>query len=313
MPVSVEGAAHSPSRLEFVDHRAGSALQRRVAEMANNSTQAMQLKAHAAMASNSARTVSQRQKLDAAAGRRLTPNAVGNDSAPLQLRTLNNASVNQWVSWSLKGGALANLKAIMLSIYNQMKIDAELGGADFTGLPAARLALIGAGHIDQEDIDNLEAEATRRQQAGADPAALVRMRIEAKIAESFDAVDARYGRHIFTGDVNAHNVPTGFHSKADGSATHTAYGTASDVGNVGAYQQSVRLIGPPLGAKKPIQSTFFPDAATHQQVIRAIASVYEAGLSTVAHVDPIVNGMRLTTRGNTVFPAGGSDDLVAEQ
>jgi hypothetical protein len=47
-------------------------------------------------------------------------------------------------------------------------------------------------------------------------------------------------------------------------------------------------------------------------VIDAITSVYEAGLSTVGHVDPVVNGLRLSKRGDTVFPAGGSDERVAE-
>jgi hypothetical protein len=179
-----------------------------------------------------------------------------------------------------------------------------------TSLVAALKALKDGGRLDEEDVTALEPEARRSQQAGGDPAELVRLRIVEKIAARSNAVEAKYGQHIFQGDIAA-GTPTGFHSKADGSATHEAYGTITPVGNGTAYQQSVRTRTPPA-VRKPIQSTFFPDAASHQQVIDAITSVYEAGLSTVGHVDPVVNGLRLSKRGDTVFPAGGSDERVAE-
>jgi len=42
------------------------------------------------------------------------------------------------------------------------------------------------------------------------------------------------------------------------------------------------------------------------------STFFQAGLSTVTHVDQAVDEMRLAKRGDTVFPAGGSDARVAE-
>ena len=231
-------------------------------------------------------------------------------ASALQRQTLSAAQIKDWIRWERDPGIRANSTALLLSIYNQMRLNLDPTPAAFTSLAVARKALKDGGQLDQEDVTALEAEARRSQQAGGDPAELVRLRIVEKIAARSGAVDAKYGQHIFQGDIAA-GTPTGFHSKADGSATHEAYGTITPVGNGAAYQQSVRTQTPPR-VNKPIQSTFFPDAASHQQVIEAIASVYEAGLSTVGHVDPVVNGLRLAKRGDTVFPAGGSDDRLAE-
>ena len=237
---------------------------------------------------------------------------VGNRAtlALLQRQTLTAAKIKEWIRWERDPAIRANSTALLLSIYNQMRLDLDPTPAAFTSLVAARKALKDGGRLDDEDVAALEAEARRSQQAGGDPAELVRLRIVEKIAARSNAVEAKYGQHIFQGDIAA-GTPTGFHSKADGSATHEAYGTVTPVGNGAAYQQSVRTRTPPV-VRKPIQSTFFPDAASHQQVIGAITSVYEAGLSTVGHVDPVVNGLRLAKRGDTVFPAGGSDERVAE-
>jgi len=214
----------------------------------------------------------------------------------------------KWMSWALKN-ADPNLQAIMLAIYNQMRIEIDPAPDVFNSLVTARQTLIAAGKIDAEDAANLEAEASLRQQAGGDPAELVRLQTVAKIDAKYNAVDAKYGQHIFQGDFSG-VTPTGYHSKIDGSATHQAYGTATAIGG-GVYQQSVRSIAAPANTKTN-QSTFFPDNATHVQIIRGIASVYEAGLSQIGHVHANVNGLRLEKRGDTVYPAGGDNTLLAE-
>jgi Bacterial EndoU nuclease len=227
----------------------------------------------------------------------------------VQRALLKPSEVKNWIRW-VRGADRKNSTTFLLTIYNQMRLSVDPRPAEFRSLADARRQLIAAKQIDQEDVDALEEEVDRSVRAGDDPAELVRLRIAAKIESRRAAVEAAFAHHIFQGDM-AGNVPTGFHSKADGSATHEAYGARTDVGNKGAYQQSVRLQGRP-NVRKPIQSTFFPDGASHEQVIKAVASVYEAGLSTVGYVDPVVNEMRLAKRGDTVFPAGGSDDRTAE-
>jgi hypothetical protein len=228
----------------------------------------------------------------------------------IQRLTLSASDIKQWIRWVRDPADRANSTRCMLAIYNQMRLSIDPAPAAFRSLAEARRTLIQHNQIDQEDVDALEAEAARLQQAGGDPAEFVRLGIVQKIAAKYAAMDTDYGQHIFQGEF-AGTVPTGFHSKADGSATHESYGAATQVGNGGAYQQSVRTRTRPA-VRKPIQSTFFPDGATHRQVIEAIASVYAAGLTTVQHVDPNVNGLRLAKRGDTVFPAGGSDQRLAE-
>ncbi|MDP4209264.1 MAG: EndoU domain-containing protein [Bacteroidota bacterium] len=204
-----------------------------------------------------------------------------------------------------------NYTKIMLAVYNQMRFEIDPTPEKFNNIKEGREAMIKAGKFDSDDADFLDAEVTRIETAGSNPTKLIELQAIAKINEKFDAVDAKYGQHIFQGDFKK-GSPTGFHSKADGSKTHEAYGTKTDVNNKGAYQQSVRSKGEP-SKKKTNQSTFFPDNATHQNIIKAIASVYEAGFTNVSYVAPTVNGLSLAKRGDTVFPAGGSDSLVAEE
>jgi Bacterial EndoU nuclease len=236
---------------------------------------------------------------------------VGNHATTglVQRALLTPKEIKNWIRW-VRGTDRRNSTTFLLTIYNQMRLSVNPRPEEFRSLADARKQLIAANQLDQADVDALEAEVDRTLRAGGDPAELIKLRIMAKIEARKAAVDAAYGHHIFQGDM-AGAVPTGFHSKIDGSATHEAYGARTDVGNKGAYQQSVRLQDRPA-VRKPIQSTFFPDGASHDQVVKAIASVYEAGLSTVGYVDPVVNGMQLAKRGDTVFPAGGSDDRTAE-
>lgn len=210
--------------------------------------------------------------------------------------------------------AQPNRVALLLAIYNQMRFEIDPTPVAFTAIQAARNALIAAARMDAEDADAFDEEATRMQTAGGDPVEATRLRITGQIAARHDAVEGAYAQHIFQGDIKD-NLPTGYHSKADGSNTHETYGGATNVGNASAggnqaYQQSVRLQA--NQARKPIQSTFFPDAASHDDVINAIASVYEVGMKTVGYVADTVNGLKLAKRGDTVFPAGGLDTRLAQ-
>jgi hypothetical protein len=247
--------------------------------------------------------------LQRSVGNQATLAMLGHGTPVLQRSLLTASQVKDWIRWVRDPADRANSTRCMLAIYNQMRLSLDPTPAEFRSLADARQTLIQRKQIDQEDVDALEAEAARLQQAGGDPVALLRNRMVEKIAARYNAADAAYGPHIFQGDLSG-TQPTGYHSKADGSATHETYGQVTQIGN-GVYQQSVRTRTPPR-VKKKNQSTFFPDAASHRQVIEAIASVYEAGLSTVGFVDPVVNGLKLAKRGDTVYPAGGSDRLLAE-
>jgi hypothetical protein len=226
----------------------------------------------------------------------------------VQLRKYKDREVRNLVKEAAKNAA-PNAQAIQLAIYNQMRFELDPVPGPFNSVVLAKNAMVQGGRIDEDDAVAIDQEARRLQQAGGDPAEATRLRITEGIAGRRDAVEAAYSHHIFQGDTK-NGVPTGFHSIADNSPTHEAYGTRTDVGNGGAYQRSVRLRA--NGTRKPIQSTFFPDNATHAEVIDAITTVYEVGLSQVGYVAPSVNGLKLTKRGDTVFPAGGSDTLAAE-
>lgn len=113
-------------------------------------------------------------------------------------------------------------------------------------------------------------------------------------------------RHIFSGDFKQrNNHPTGYHSKAGNSDTHEAYGGKTDLGAHGTYQQSVREKQNHRN-KKPLQSTFFPDNATEDEVKIAVVSGDTRHNKTVQYPDKLA-GMPLAKSGTTIFPATGQD------
>ena len=228
--------------------------------------------------------------------------------APMQLRKYKDKDIREEIKFIL-GPDTTNKTAILLAVYNQMRHELDPTPGPFSSVKAATDAMVAAGKLDAGDVAAFAAEAKRLNETGGDPAAANRLRIAQEIADKRGSVEARHAHHVFNGDMNG-AVPTGYHSKAGNSTTHEGYGTMTDVGNAGAYQQSVRTQDGHV--RKPIQSTFFPDAATRDHVIDAITVVYELGFSTVSNVAPSVNGLKLTSRGDTVFPAGGSDRLEAE-
>lgn len=123
-------------------------------------------------------------------------------------------------------------------------------------------------------------------------------------------------KHVFKGDFKAGStIPTGYHSTAEGSPTHIAYGGRTAIGGLGIYQQSVKGKLAPK-TKKPIQSTFFPEdidgrSTTKDDVILALGTAMNSESKTVKF--PLAwRGMVITKVGDTWFPSGGSDDLLAE-
>lgn len=275
------------STAQFVENRLEAVGQRKLREIANNNLQAGK----------------------AAQLRMIAGSYPTQQQAPIQLRKYTDSALRKLVKEAAKTSQ-PNSTAILLAIYNEMRFEVDPTPAQFNSVVLARDAMIAANRIDAEDAAALVIEAERMQQAGGDPAEALRLRIVAEIAAKRNGIEGKYGHHVFQGDYNSTGIPTGFHSKADGSTTHEAYGTRTNVANGGAYQQSVRRRDNQV--HKPIQSTFFPDTLSHQNVVDAITVVYGCGLSTVAHVDTSVNGMRLEKKGDTVFPAGGSDTRYAE-
>ena len=299
---------------ELVDNRPEAIAQRKLQEISSNCPQDTQPRAYQNIANNSsqAKQAAQLQTMankNSAQQQQMKGHVWPTAQAPIQLRMYKESELRSLVREAVKTSE-PNSTAILLAIYNEMRFEIDPTPGQFNSVVLARAAMIKADRIDVEDADALALEAARMQQAGGDPAEALRLRIVTAIAARRDGIEGKFGHHVFQGDYNSDKIPTGFHSKADGSATHEAYGASTDVGNVGAYQQSIRRRD--NQKRKPVQSTFFPDTASHANVIDAITVVYGYGLSTVAHVDASVNGMRLQKKGATVFPAGGSDTRFAE-
>lgn len=230
--------------------------------------------------------------------------SIGNHatSALIQRAQLERKEVKQWASW-----AKAEHNAL-LAILNALARDnnVEMNPADgFTSVARATTALKTAGVIDDEDIEALQAEIRIAKAGGADKERLVEERDRVRLDAERDATRGKWGHHIFEGDTDANGVPTGYHHQAVASATHEAYGNRTAVGNGGAYQQSVRLRAGGR-TRKPIQSTFFPDTVTQDDVIDAITSVQVLRYTTVRY-PAALKGMRLKKKGATIFPDGGDD------
>ncbi|GEM_PF-5495545 len=290
-----EGLSESGQAFQFRDNRPEAYLQRKIKDSANSDHRASQFKIL-------------RESKHSDHNSRLIAQLKSSNRNIIQKRKYKDREIKDEIKVII-GNVEPNSTAITLAVYNQMRHYLDPTPDVFKNIREGRTKMIELGVFDNEDADFLESEAARRQKAAGDSKELVKLQAKAKIDEKYDAVDAKYGHHIFQGDFKK-GKPTGFHSKADNSSTHEAYGNETPIEN-GTYQQSVRSKTDPTN-KKTNQSTFFPDNATHQNIIRAIASVFELGFKTVSYVDSSVDGIRLTKRGDTVYPAGGSDSLTAE-
>jgi hypothetical protein len=203
--------------------------------------------------------------------------------------------------------------AALLWIYNELrtKITTPPPVPAFTTVAGADTVLTGRGVADQEDIDYFKEQLAEKQSKASKVAKGLAASLPEEIAKRRGAVDAKYKKHIFDGDVqrNDKTTPTGYHSKAGASSTHEAYGGTTPIDNKvgGIYQQSVRLKG---GKSKSLQSTFFPDTASVDDVMNAITSVY-GGFTpqpTSATYPDSLKGLTFAKEGDTIYPGGGRDN-----
>jgi len=128
------------------------------------------------------------------------------------------------------------------------------------------------------------------------------------IAKERPAVEGKFSDHIFKGITKSDGEPGGYHSINGASPTHEAFGTPTEL-EKGVYQRSVRFIADTTHIKKT-QSTFFPDAATKDEVLDGVTSVMgvtgrKKGVMTISYPTTL-KGIRLQQIDDeTIFPAGG--------
>lgn len=122
---------------------------------------------------------------------------------------------------------------------------------------------------------------------------------------------SRAKNHIMQGDFNTSAIPTGYHSEARPSSTHSTYGTRTNLLK-GTYQKSVKGTKPTkTEKKKPKQSTFFPDkvgsrTATEADVKTAFESA-ESRTDKKVQTPTEWKDIPLKSIGDTVFPDTGTD------
>jgi hypothetical protein len=217
-----------------------------------------------------------------------------------------------------RGGTPPTTKtALLLAVYNQIRVTLDPTPAEYTNVIAATKSLKQRGKIDDEDVTAFDSAAGQALglEAAEDPAVTRAKKLKNQIEDKRPGIDAKHRKHIFDGDLKGES-PTGYHSikGKTPSATHEAYGAKTQVANdvAGVYQRSVRLVGQPT-KRKANQSTFFPDTATEDEVLDAITSVYgfKPRPAKVTYPESL-KGPQLATRGETVYPAGGDDHLGPE-
>jgi len=140
-------------------------------------------------------------------------------------------------------------------------------------------------------------------------------RLKQEIREDRPDVERRFSAHIFHGIWKTNGEPGGYHAVNGNSPTHEAYGDETPVGTQGVYQRSVRAKADKTNIKET-QSTFFPKAASKDQVLDGVTTVYgargaERGLSSMQYPDTLKGIGLQQIDGTTIFPSGGGG-LVAE-
>ena len=162
--------------------------------------------------------------------------------------------------------------------------------------------------VHDEDVEALEAEIKRQLKGEGKPDK--RSEIAEQAAVEFEAAKATARRtfhhHTFKGDfATGTDTPTGYHSTVGGSTTHEAYGARTELDR-GTYQRSVkgRKSADKSFVRKPYRSTFWPDGASEDEVITAIASV---GSGTEVKKPDTLRGIPVTKTGGTMYPATGRD------
>ena len=200
--------------------------------------------------------------------------------------------------------------ALLLAMYNDMQSKVRPAPpAPWATVDAAITALKAAGKIDDEDVPLFRTDARKALglAVGAEPKA--GRPLKDVIAEERPEVEAKFGEHVLLGGTRTDGRPAGYHSINGGSTTHEAFGAPTMIGALGAYQRSVRFTDE-LENVKETQSTFFPDAASKDQVLDALTSVYgatgKAARRTTVNYPVTLNGLVLEKISETTaFPAGG--------
>ena len=212
-----------------------------------------------------------------------------------------------------KAGGAATKQAILLAIYNELRLTIDPTPKPFTKVDTAVAALLGK-RIDQEDADAFDAEADAVISGKpVDRAATAEAALKKGIKDKRESVKGRYAKHIFFGEFMKSDgvTPTGYHSVTGPSTTHQKFGARTNIATDAegeVYQQSVRSVADPT-KKKKYQSTFFPDDAEQDDVIAAIATVEELGYSSVQYPAKL-KGMKLRKTGGTIYPE--STDKLSE-
>jgi hypothetical protein len=185
--------------------------------------------------------------------------------------------------------------------------------APWTSAAAAIESLIAANKFDKQDEEEFRKAALVRfppnaQQAQAAAEADV-SQTRARLRQERDPVEKKFGDHIFKGITKTDGEPGGYHSINGTSPTHEAFGAETELDR-GVYQQSVRFISDPTNVKKT-QSTFFPKAASKDDVLDGITSVFgktgsAKGTMTMSFPDTLKDIKLQQIDDKTIFPAGGA-------
>lgn len=215
------------------------------------------------------------------------------------------------ISWALSGGRNHNLSSALKAIYHYLIDTAKTNYTkNKDDLADMKQFLIEQGLITENDVAFLTIKIKGKLSDNKDDKDSIDS-INESITNVYDRINSTYAHHIFQGDFDRNGKPTGFHSTVDGSQTHEVYGKVTPIDTkYGTYQQSVRT--KTKFQKKGIQSSFFPNDMTHEDIIRGIISVLILKSNNVNYtINEKFKGMPLIKKGNTIFPSGGGN-LIAE-
>ena len=218
-------------------------------------------------------------------------------------RTIKDGTIRRDVKEAIKGGHKTK-DAVLLAIYNDMRLQMLTDEKVFAGVAAAAKKLIEAGKMDEEDATAYAAEAVNQLKRGDKPLSAAEQ-LKADVEEDRAGMSQTMFDHVLLGAWSKKEFrPTGYHSTKGGSTTHEAFGTKT-AGENNTYQRSVRAIDQPANVKKT-QSTFFPDSANAEDIKNAITSVYgkhgkAKGVRSVTYPESL-KGIKLTQREGTAFP-----------
>jgi hypothetical protein len=228
------------------------------------------------------------------------------------------SEVKKLVANAIADGARTE-KDILLAIYNEMRLAIDPTPKAFTDPEAAVEPLTVGRQMNGEDHELFTQEAAakaphqskKKEKAPKTDKGAAGEKHKKQVETDRGEILGKFGPHVLKGGFREDDRPSGFHTINGGSATHEAFGKKT-TGENATYRQSVREIDDRKNVKET-QSTFFPDAATADEIIDAMTNVFgataEKGRRTVAYPDKL-KGLPLTSLGMsgkskepTIFPA----------